>query len=153
MFRGSGGDRPIECGAACVTGTDYGERVVLTATPDADSVFTGWIGDCAPASGTSCTVHMVYGSITYYAVFDRAGHPPTPLQEPSSHSPRHRRHPHSRSNRRAGRPAAARSSARRETTSSPERRRATSSADLRGTITSTGAEARRCFAEARDTTS
>jgi Ca2+-binding RTX toxin-like protein len=87
VVRGSGGDRPIECGQACVTGTDYDERVVLTATPGADSVFTGWIGDCAPASGTSCTVHMVYGPITYYAVFDRAGDPPTPLQEPSSPLP------------------------------------------------------------------
>lgn len=46
----------INCGAACSYFFDNGTSVTLTASPDANSTFTGWTGDC---SGTgTCTVTM-----------------------------------------------------------------------------------------------
>ena len=80
--RGAGGQ--IDCGSACVAQTDYDVWLTLTATPSPGSVFTGWVGDCQPASGTRCDVHMVVGPINFFAVFDRIGDPPTPLVEPGS---------------------------------------------------------------------
>jgi len=46
----------INCGATCGAGFAPGTVVTLTATPDASSVFTGWLGIC---SGTgTCVVTM-----------------------------------------------------------------------------------------------
>jgi uncharacterized repeat protein (TIGR02543 family) len=46
----------IDCGATCAASFPNGTMVTLTATPDAGSTFTGWIGDC---TGTGpCTVTM-----------------------------------------------------------------------------------------------
>ncbi len=77
-------DGALVCGSTCDIGTDYDVWVTLHAAPSPGSVFTGWVGDCQPASGTECRVHMVYGPVTYFAVFDRVGDSPTPLEEPSS---------------------------------------------------------------------
>jgi len=47
----------IDCGATCSTAFDYGTSVMLTATPDASSDFTGWTG--AGCTGTGdCQVTM-----------------------------------------------------------------------------------------------
>lgn len=46
----------ISCGATCSAGFPAGTQVTLTAAPSANSIFTGWSGDC---SGTSpCVVTM-----------------------------------------------------------------------------------------------
>jgi hypothetical protein len=55
---GSVGSSPagITCGADCSETFDAGTVVTLTATPDANSIFTGWSGAC---TGTGpCTVTM-----------------------------------------------------------------------------------------------
>jgi hypothetical protein len=83
--RGANGQ--VDCGQKCSAQTDYDEWVYLIATPAAGSVFTGWVGDCQPASGTRCDIHMINGPLRYYAVFDRVGSPPTPLVEPAGGPP------------------------------------------------------------------
>ena len=45
----------IDCGASCAAVFSIGTSVTLTATPTAGSLFAGWSGACANASGT-CTV-------------------------------------------------------------------------------------------------
>jgi hypothetical protein len=62
----------ITCGATC--GADFGDgtSVVLTATPDAGSLFTGWSGDCT-GTGT-CTLTMS-AEHTVTATFDVPGQP------------------------------------------------------------------------------
>ena len=82
VVRGANGQ--VDCGQRCSAQTDYDEWVYLIATPASGSVFTGWVGDCAPAAGTRCDIHMVNGPLRFYAVFDRVGDPPTPLVEPVS---------------------------------------------------------------------
>jgi len=47
----------IACGATCSAQFDDGTSVTVTATPDANNVFSGWTG-CDSASGTNCTVDM-----------------------------------------------------------------------------------------------
>ncbi len=77
--RGANGQ--IDCGVRCSAETDYEEQVYLIATPEPGSVFTGWVGDCTP-SGNRCDIRMINGPLTFFAVFDREGDPPTPLEEP-----------------------------------------------------------------------
>ncbi|WP_193607524.1 InlB B-repeat-containing protein [Nocardioides lijunqiniae] len=46
----------LDCGAVCAATYADGASVVLTATPDADSTFTGWSAPCANAGTGTCTV-------------------------------------------------------------------------------------------------
>lgn len=56
----------IDCGLDCTETYASGSSVTLTATPDSDSVFTGWTGSC---TGTGiCTVSMT-AARTVGAVF------------------------------------------------------------------------------------
>jgi len=50
-------DGTINCGSTCKASIDAGSTVTLTATPDANSTFGGWIGNCR---GTSkiCTLQV-----------------------------------------------------------------------------------------------
>ena len=45
----------ISCGATCSASYSGGSTITPTATPDTDSTFTGWSGDC---TGLSCSVTM-----------------------------------------------------------------------------------------------
>ena len=47
----------INCGSDCTENYSSGTRVTLTATPESNSTFAGWSGDCTNSSGT-CTVAM-----------------------------------------------------------------------------------------------
>src|SRR5712691_10130582 len=47
----------ITCGTACATDYVINTAVTLTASPGADSLFTGWTG-CDSVSGAACTVTM-----------------------------------------------------------------------------------------------
>jgi hypothetical protein len=78
-----GADGRIDCGVRCSAATDYEEAVFLLATPAPGSVFTGWMGPCElPDAGNRCDIRLNYGPVTFFAVFDRIGDPPTPLVEP-----------------------------------------------------------------------
>lgn len=45
----------IACGSACDAEFVGGEKVTLTATPDPDSIFVGWSGDCTGSGTCSLT--------------------------------------------------------------------------------------------------
>src|SRR5712691_10478226 len=47
----------ITCGTACATDYVINTAVTLTASPGADSLFTGWTG-CDSVAGATCTVTM-----------------------------------------------------------------------------------------------
>lgn len=55
--------------APCTVMWDEGASVTLSAQPDEVSTFDGWDGDCAGASGTTCTV-VLSGPITAIASFN-----------------------------------------------------------------------------------
>ena len=75
------GDQRVNCRTACYVGTEYDERMTLTPLPDAGAVFTGWTGECESVRENQC--HLWFDiTKTVYAVFDRAGEPPTPLVPP-----------------------------------------------------------------------
>ena len=59
-------DGGIACGATCTATYLFGSNIVLTATPSAGSVFTGWLGPCA-GTGT-CTIPIT-GATTVPATF------------------------------------------------------------------------------------
>ena len=69
---GSGGgtvasqDGGIACGATCTFGYVNGSNVMLTATPVAGSVFTGWLGAC---TGTGACTVQINGAATVSATF------------------------------------------------------------------------------------
>ncbi len=58
----------ISCGTTCINGFSSGKKVTLSATPDADSLFVGWEGDCT-GTQTSCTVTVKKGKYVT-AVFE-----------------------------------------------------------------------------------
>ncbi len=59
-------DGGINCGATCTFAYVVGSNILLTATPAAGSIFTGWLGPC---SGTgTCTV-PISGAATVSATF------------------------------------------------------------------------------------
>jgi hypothetical protein len=49
-------DLTIDCGAICTQSYADGSTVTLTATPDAGSVFTGWLGGCTGTAQCSITI-------------------------------------------------------------------------------------------------
>jgi uncharacterized repeat protein (TIGR01451 family) len=63
----------IDCGADCTEAYDVNTQVTLTPTPDANSLFGGWGGNCT-GSSTSCTVTLdANKSVT--AIFNPASLP------------------------------------------------------------------------------
>ena len=58
----------ISCGTTCINGFSSGKKVTLSATPDADSVFVRWKGDCT-GTQPSCTVTVKKGKYVT-AVFE-----------------------------------------------------------------------------------
>lgn len=62
----------IACGGTCSATVPDGTSVVLTATPDAGSLFAGWSGPCTGTNQIcSFTIH---GDVTAGAQFDRKRH-------------------------------------------------------------------------------
>ena len=61
----------IDCGAACSASFSAGTVVTLTATPDAGSIFTGWLGSGCSGTGT-CTITLSGDSIVV-ALFSQQG--------------------------------------------------------------------------------
>ena len=60
-------DGGIACGATCTFSYVNGSNILLTATPVAGSVFTGWLGPCS-GTGITCTV-PISGAATVSATF------------------------------------------------------------------------------------
>lgn len=60
-------DGGIACGATCTASYVNGSDILLTATPVAGSVFTGWLGPCS-GTGSTCTV-PISGAATVSATF------------------------------------------------------------------------------------
>ncbi len=58
----------IDCGAACVAQVDIGTRIVLNASPDANSEFVGW--ENAPCSGKLACTFVVMGDTNLDARFE-----------------------------------------------------------------------------------
>jgi hypothetical protein len=58
----------IDCGATCNAQFTAGAVVTLTATPAADSVFTGWSGDCAGTSPCSVTMNAAKSATAQFAL-------------------------------------------------------------------------------------
>jgi hypothetical protein len=63
----------IDCGATCSAGFDYNTSVTLTATPDADSTFVGWSGDC---TGTGACIVTLDQARSVTATFTVSAHQP-----------------------------------------------------------------------------
>ncbi len=59
-------DAGIACGASCTFAFVNGSKVLLSATPDAGSVFTGWLGPC---TGTASCEIAVSSASTVSATF------------------------------------------------------------------------------------
>lgn len=62
----------IECGTggSCSANFKYGTSVVLTATPDSGSTFTGWTGDVCATSSPDCVVSSLDQAQSVTATFD-----------------------------------------------------------------------------------
>jgi Divergent InlB B-repeat domain len=58
----------VACGAGCSATFDSGQKVTLTATPDAGSRFAGWSGACA-GSAPACTFEATVGTQSVQATF------------------------------------------------------------------------------------
>jgi hypothetical protein len=57
----------ISCGTGCQASFDAGSTVTLTATPDADSVFTGWSGDCTGTSSCQLSMSRAHSATANFA--------------------------------------------------------------------------------------
>jgi len=67
----------VDCGSVCFVVTDSEQRMTLVASPAPGSSFTGWAGDCNPASANRCGLYFdTAKEVT--AIFDLVGSPPTP---------------------------------------------------------------------------
>jgi uncharacterized repeat protein (TIGR02543 family) len=66
----------INCGNTCSAYFTNGTSVTLTASPSADSTFSGWSGACTGTS-TTCTVSMTQ-NLSVTATFNSSGPPPPP---------------------------------------------------------------------------
>ncbi|MFI3187371.1 MAG: DUF1566 domain-containing protein [Methylococcaceae bacterium] len=64
----SSNPKGISCGTTCIEGFSSGKKVTLSATPDADSLFVRWKGDCT-GTQPSCTVTVKKGKYVT-AVFE-----------------------------------------------------------------------------------
>jgi hypothetical protein len=53
----SSSDRIISCGSKCSASYDANSQVILTASANSGSVFTGWTGACA-GQGANCTLNV-----------------------------------------------------------------------------------------------
>jgi len=65
-------DLALDCNlgnAPCTVNWDEGASITLSTEPDSQSVFDGWGGDCAAASGNTCTL-VLSGPVTAIALFD-----------------------------------------------------------------------------------
>jgi hypothetical protein len=58
----------VTCGAGCSATFDPGQKVTLTASPDAGSRFAGWSGACA-GSAPACTLEATVGAQSVQATF------------------------------------------------------------------------------------
>lgn len=70
----------INCGSTCSVGSGIGSNIVLTATPDAGSIFTGWSGGGCSGSGTcsvtlsaNTTVTATFGATSYPLTVSKLG--------------------------------------------------------------------------------
>jgi PKD repeat protein len=57
----------ISCGTSCQGSFDAGSSLTLTATPDADSVFIGWSGDCTGTSSCQLTMSQAHSVTASFA--------------------------------------------------------------------------------------
>ena len=67
----------VDCGSVCFVVTDSDQRMTLVASPAPGSSFTGWVGDCNPASANRCGLYFDTAT-EVTAIFDLVGSPPTP---------------------------------------------------------------------------
>lgn len=69
----------INCGSDCSENYRTDIQVALTATPDSNSTFEGWVGACS--GGGVCNLSIVQ-NISVEARFNLVGSPPPPLPPP-----------------------------------------------------------------------
>jgi len=65
----------IGCGSDCSENYQAGAQIVIAATPDSGSIFTGWSGACSGTGGCSITINA---EKSVNAVFDLISPPPPP---------------------------------------------------------------------------
>ena len=76
------GTGAISCGSTCTASYTSGTSVTLTANPASGYAVDTWGGDCASATGTTCTLSMSA----------KHGHGPSPYRDERWRRNRHQRH-------------------------------------------------------------